>query len=207
MVLNDVWLFFKSLAVSLTTMQHLNLAGLAGIHPLRGPNVEFFGTRFPPLSDAYDLNLRVQAFQAWEDLDKTDKSRKLHEGIYAFVSGPRYFITLSLLMENKALIAFSYETRAECRMLRNLGADLVGMSTVPEIIVARHSNIRVLALSLVTNKAVLDVAPKGSEAYYHQLNSESLMELTGKGKADHEEVLQVGHQAGSDMKVHMTLLS
>ena len=206
-VLHDVWLLYKSLAMSLTTMQHLNLAGLAGIHPLRGPNVEFFGTRFPPLSDAYDLNLRIQAFQAWEALDITNKSRRFHEGIYAFVGGPRYLITLPFLTGNKALIAYSYETRAECRMLRSLGADLVGMSTVPEIIVARHSGIRVLALSLVTNKAVMDVGPKGNEAYGHQLNLESLMELIDKEKADHEEVLQVGHQAGSDMKVCMTLLS
>ena len=64
------------------------MAGLAGVHPLRGPNDEQFGVRFPPLSDAYDLELRRQVHQAWKDIIPAESTRKLHEGVYAFVSGP-----------------------------------------------------------------------------------------------------------------------
>ena len=69
--------------------QHINLAGLAGTHPLRGPNIDDFGVRFPPLSDAYDLGLRRQAHQAWKQFQRGSQTRRLHEGVYAFVSGPR----------------------------------------------------------------------------------------------------------------------
>ncbi|KAI4235131.1 MAG: hypothetical protein L6R40_006530 [Gallowayella cf. fulva] len=69
---------------------HLNLAGLAGNHPLRGPNLEDFGTRFPALSDAYDLHLRRRAHEIWKKIDRYSDSRRLHEGTYAFVGGPRY---------------------------------------------------------------------------------------------------------------------
>jgi len=157
---------------------HLNLAGLVGINPLRGPNADDFGVRFPPLSDAYDLELRMRAHQAWK---KYEFNRRLHEGVYAFVAGP------------------SYETRAECRMLRTLGADLVGMSTVPEIIVARHSGIRVLAFSLVTNKAVLDSSVRGDNSTIQEMNKKKLDEFLSKGRANHEEVLEQGKKAASDM--------
>lgn len=70
-------------------IQHIFLAGLSGLHPLRGPNVDEFGVRFPPLSDAYDLSLRRCVHNAWRSIDKSEK-RRLHEGVYAFVSGPRY---------------------------------------------------------------------------------------------------------------------
>jgi purine-nucleoside phosphorylase len=69
---------------------HLNMAGLVGIHPLRGPNIEEFGTRFPPLSDAYDLDLRRRTHKAWVKLGLDKQQRKLHEGVYAFVAGPTY---------------------------------------------------------------------------------------------------------------------
>ena len=86
-------------------------------------------------------------------------------------------------------------------MLHSLGADLVGMSTVPEIIVARHSGIRVLALSLVTNNAVLEAGPRGDDVRFQDLSSEELAGMLGKGKANHEEVLEAGRQAAKDMKV------
>lgn len=113
---------------------HFTLAGLAGLNPLLGPNLEDFGPRFPSTSDAYTMELRKLAFQAADKLE--GKPLKLVEGTYTFVSGP------------------SYETRAEGRLLRTLGADAVGMSTVPEVIVAKHCGMRILGLSLITNVVV-----------------------------------------------------
>ena len=150
---------------------------------MRGRNEENFGVRFTPLSDAYDLELRRTAHQAWEKVKAEEHGRHLREGVYAFVSGP------------------TYETRAECRMLRMLGADVVGMSTVPEIIVARHSGMRILAFSLVTNNAVLDPGPRGDDKAIADLSGEELRVEVGKGKADHGEVLEAGRAAAADMEV------
>ncbi len=104
---------------------HIFLAGLAGAHPLRGANMDQFGPRFPPLSDAYDLDLRRSAHTAWQKSRASDSTRRLHEGVYAFAGGPRYdcmqFHPARICMLNPP----SYETRAECRLLRQLGADLV----------------------------------------------------------------------------------
>ncbi len=162
---------------------HLNLAGLVGFHPLRGPNAEDFGTRFPPLSNAYDISLRQLAHKAWRDVRAAAPSpRRMHEGVYAFVGGP------------------TYETRAECRMLRTFGADVVGMSTVPEIIVARHSDMRVLAFSLVTNNAVLEPTVRADEPELQGMSREELDAYLGKGRANHAEVLHAGQQAAVDMQ-------
>jgi len=68
---------------------HLFLAGLSGTHPLRGPNADEFGPRFPPLSDAYDLELRRTAHVAWRKIQGKGSRRRVHEGVYAFVGGPR----------------------------------------------------------------------------------------------------------------------
>ncbi|MFB6290265.1 MAG: purine-nucleoside phosphorylase [Candidatus Bipolaricaulia bacterium] len=106
---------------------HINFSG---DNPLRGPNNEDFGPRFPDLSHAYDEELREVALEAADR-----RGLNLKQGVYAMTSGP------------------SYETPAEIRALRKLGADLVGMSTVPEVITANHSDMRVLAISCVTNKA------------------------------------------------------
>jgi purine-nucleoside phosphorylase len=110
---------------------HLNLSG---DNPLVGPNLDRFGTRFPPMTDAYDPGLREAALEA------ADRAGvPLRQGVYLMLLGP------------------SYETRAEMRMMRALGGDAVGMSTAHEAIVARHAGVRVLAFSLVTNKATEDV--------------------------------------------------
>uniref|UniRef100_A0A093UW22 Purine nucleoside phosphorylase n=1 Tax=Talaromyces marneffei PM1 TaxID=1077442 RepID=A0A093UW22_TALMA len=150
---------------------HIFLAGLSGLHPLRGPNVDEFGVRFPPLSDAYDLSLRRCVHNAWQSIAKSE-TRRLHEGVYAFVSGP------------------SYETRAECRLLRNLGADVV----------ARHAGMRVLAFSLVTNNAVLTPVPRGDDHLLQSTSSGELDAIIKEGKADHQEVLEAGRHAAQDMQ-------
>ncbi|HEX7961786.1 MAG TPA: purine-nucleoside phosphorylase [Terriglobales bacterium] len=106
---------------------HINLQGG---NPLIGPNDERFGVRFIDMSEAYARDFRQIALEEGKR-HKID----IYEGIYAAVSGP------------------SYETPAEIRFLRTIGADLVGMSTVPEVIVARHSGMKVLAISCVTNMA------------------------------------------------------
>jgi len=161
---------------------HLNMAGLVGFHPLRGANADDFGVRFPPLSDAYDLGLRQKVHQTWQKVRPGDSMRRLHEGVYAFVAGP------------------TYETRAECRMLHQLGADVVGMSTVPEIIVARHSGIKILAFSLVTNNAVLQPVPRGDDPSLSSMSPQELVDHLSKGKANHEEVIEAGREAAKDMQ-------
>lgn len=110
---------------------HINLPGLVGANPLLGPNEERFGERFPPLAKAYDANLRALARMVAGNVPDLT----IHEGIYAMVGGP------------------SYETGAELRFLGALGADAVGMSTAPEVVVARHAGMRVLGISLITNSA------------------------------------------------------
>ena len=111
---------------------HINLQGVS---PLIGPNDEHFGPRFPDMSRAYEKKFRELTLAEGRRL-----GIDLGEGVYAALAGP------------------SYETPAEIRCLRSIGADLVGMSTVPEVIAARHSGIRVLGISCVTNAAagVLD---------------------------------------------------
>lgn len=108
--------------------------------------------------------------------------KTLHEGVYAFVGGP------------------SYETRAECRMLRMLGADVVGMSTVPEVITARHCGMRVMALSLVTNISVLEGGPRGDDAALAGLSEEEMQEHLSRGMANHQEVLEAGKEAAQVMQ-------
>ncbi|KAJ5903718.1 purine nucleoside phosphorylase [Penicillium tannophilum] len=165
---------------------HIFLAGLAGVHPLRGPNVDDFGVRFPPLSDAYDLDLRRHVHQVWKEIIPSQTTRRLHEGVYAFVGGP------------------TYETRAESRMLQMMGADVVGMSTVPEIVVARHCGLRVLAFTLVTNSAVLAPVPRGDEQLLQGKDASELSAMLEEGKATHEEVLEAGRTAALDMQQLVT---
>jgi len=125
---------------------HINLLGS---NPLMGPNDDSAGPRFPDMTDAYAAAYRAIAHQVAGEL-----GIPLAEGVYAAVTGP------------------SYETPAEIRYLRTIGADLVGMSTVPEVIVANHLGMRVLAISCVTNMAA-GILPR---------------------KINHEEVLETGRR-------------
>jgi len=126
---------------------HLNMIGMGGLNPLRGPNLDELGPRFPDMSQAYDRELQALARQVAQDAGIT-----LREGVYVSLAGP------------------SFETPADLRFLRTAGADAVGMSTVPEVIVARHGGTRVLGISGISNKANLD----------------------GSTVTTHEEVLEAG---------------
>lgn len=130
---------------------HLNFMGMTGNNPLFGPNDPSLGPRFPDMSQVYDPDLRRLAHQVAAEEDVP-----LHEGVYAGLSGP------------------SFETPAEIRFLRLIGADAVGMSTTPEATVARHGRIRVMGVSGISNVAI--------------------DEPTGGQEASHEEVLEAGRQ-------------
>ena len=126
---------------------HLNLLGMAGVNPLRGPNLDEFGTRFPDMSQAYDRELGDLARKVAKELGIT-----LYEGIYVCLAGP------------------TFETPADLRFLQKVGVDAVGMSTVPEVIVANHGGQRVLGISGITNSS----------------------NLYGEAETTHEEVIETG---------------
>lgn len=126
---------------------HLNLIGMGGANPLQGPNLDEFGPRFPDMSQPYDKELIKLARQACDEAGMA-----YQQGVYAAIAGP------------------SFETPAELRYLNIIGADAVGMSTVPEVIVARHGGMHVLGVSGISNKANLD----------------------GSTVTTHEEVLEAG---------------
>lgn len=130
---------------------HLNLVGMGGSNPLFGPNDPSLGPRFPDMSHAYDRELGRLALQVAQQ-----HAIPLRQGIYAGLAGP------------------SFETPAEIRFLRLIGADAVGMSTVTEVTVARHGGIRVLGVSGISNMA--------------------LTEPVADHEASHEEVLAAGQQ-------------
>ncbi len=131
---------------------HLNFQG---DHPLRGPNPDALGSRFYDMSAAYDPHLRAQAARLGRKL-----KLRLHEGVYAACMGP------------------SYETPSEIRMLRKLGADAVGMSTVPEVLAARHMGMTCLSISFISNMAA----------------------GVTKFALSHEEVMEAGRNAGNGLQ-------
>jgi purine-nucleoside phosphorylase len=135
---------------------HINLQGA---NPLTGPNDERFGVRFPDMTHAYEKSYRAAAAEEAATLGMT-----LHEGVYAALAGP------------------SFETPAEIKYLRTIGADLVGMSTVAEVIAARHMGIKVLAISCVTNMAagILD----------QPLSHEEVLETGERVKTSFEALLR-----------------
>lgn len=138
---------------------HVNIAGFAGNNPLTGPNDERWGPRFPPMNKAYDADLRHVMRSVASELKMSSYFR---EGIYCMFGGP------------------CYETVAEVKFIRNIGADAVGMSTIHEVITAAHCGLRVVALSLVTNCCVADE--------------------NSREEANHEEVIAVGKKRAVDME-------
>ncbi|XP_059143466.1 purine nucleoside phosphorylase-like isoform X1 [Physella acuta] len=139
---------------------HLNLPGFSGLNPLVGPNDERFGPRFPPVSRAYDADIRKLARSLGQKMGFQDYMR---EGVYSMVFGP------------------NYETVTECRYLKIIGADAVGMSTVPEVLVAVHCGMKVFGLSLITNKVV--------------------MEYDVQATASHAEVLETSKKRSRDLQM------
>ncbi len=126
-------------------IDHINFPGLAGENPLRGPNDDTIGPRFLDLTEAYDMELR----QVAREVAKANNFA-LQEGTYVFVGGP------------------SFETPAELRFLHAIGADAVGMSTVPTVVTARHAGMRVLGISSITNKAILNPS-EGDEVSHEEV--------------------------------------
>jgi purine-nucleoside phosphorylase len=135
---------FKAGDLMLLT-DHLNLVGMAGLNPLRGPNDPELGPRFPDMSRAYDPELREMARRVAKR-----EGIPLHEGVYIMLAGP------------------SFETPADIRFLAKIGADAVGMSTVPEVTVARHSGTRVLGVSGIANTLSPDAAAAGHDDTTHE---------------------------------------
>jgi len=159
---------------------HIGFPNLTGRNPLIGPQVSPSHLRFLPLSDAYSPGLRRYAFLAAHELSLDDEA--LAEGTYAWVSGP------------------TYETPAEGRFLRSVGADVVGMSTIPEVLAAREEGMNVLVLSLVTNFVVIPDK-------YRSMKEEVAAELAGKRVelpvtpvVSHEEVIAKGKEKADVMK-------
>ncbi|KAF5288293.1 hypothetical protein FQA39_LY04061 [Lamprigera yunnana] len=138
---------------------HINMVGFAGNNPLQGPNEERFGPRFPPMNTAYDKQLIKVGKEIAARENLIDD---VHEGVYTCLGGP------------------NFETVAELRMLRMLGVDAVGMSTVHEVITARHCNMTVFAFSLITNVCITDY-----ESY---------------DEANHMEVMDVGKTKENTLK-------
>ncbi|MEA3345531.1 MAG: purine-nucleoside phosphorylase [Chloroflexota bacterium] len=118
----------------------LNLAAMAGLSPLRGPDRPELGPRFPSMSEAYDLQLRRLTHRV-----ASAQGLSLREGVYCMLAGPHF------------------ETPADLRFLRSIGVDAVGMSTVPEVLVARHGGMRVLGLSVISNVARPEAGSAGKE--------------------------------------------
>ena len=137
---------FKAGDLMLIT-DHINWVGMGGLNPLKGPNMDAFGTRFPDVTFAYDRELSQLARDV-----AASNGIGLREGTYTFLSGP------------------NFETPAEIRMLHVMGCDAVGMSTVPTVLVARHAGMRVLGFSTITNVAPHNPHPD------HVTNHEEVME-------------------------------
>ncbi|CAG4950275.1 unnamed protein product [Colias eurytheme] len=144
---------------------HINMMGFAGNNPLHGPNDERFGPRFPPMSKAYNYEYRNIAKKVAKELNFDNIVK---EGVYTCLGGP------------------NFETVAELRMLKMVGVDAVGMSTVHEVITARHCDMKVFGLSLITNECITN----------YDVDTE----------ANHEEVLDVGRMRQDILRKYISRL-
>lgn len=143
---------------------HFNHMGLCGWNPLRGPNDERFGIRFPPMHDAYDKDLLESCLNIASKIDGL--AGKVRRGVYTSICGP------------------TFETVAEIKLLIQAGVDAVGMSTIPEVIVARHCGMTVVAFSLITDICFAD----------YEDRPETL----------HEDVVAVGNRMSDVLKAFVT---
>lgn len=154
---------------------HISFPSLAGQNPLRGRHDKRLGERFVTMSKTYDRRLIKKLKSVAEDLELDDTLRK---GVYAMVEGP------------------SFETTAEARALKTLGADTIGMSTVHEVIAARQMNVRCLGISLITNNIATD---SGDEEDDEEDDEEEDEEELEDETVTHEKVLQMGQQRSQDL--------
>ncbi|KAJ2082312.1 Purine nucleoside phosphorylase [Coemansia sp. RSA 988] len=163
---------------------HLSLPGISGNNALVGPNVLEFGPRFPSISDLYTPRLRRIAAKAYltNTVLREERKLRMHEGIYAWCFGP------------------CYESRAELRALQSLGADLVGMSTIPEGVVAKHCGMEVLAMTLVTNKCVSRRERDTIEEITAELAGQPLDPVV-EAFPNHEEVLLAAAARTPDIQI------
>lgn len=143
---------------------HFNQMGLSGWNPLRGPNDERLGIRFPPMHDAYDRDLLDNCFKIANQIDGL--AGRVHKGVYTSVCGP------------------TYETVGEIRLLKMVGVDAVGMSTIPEVIAARHCGLKVVAFSLITDVCFDDYG--------------------NHPEAVHEDIVAVGNRMSDVLKTFVT---
>jgi len=142
---------------------HINLPGFTGAHPLKGPNDHRFGGRFFALNNCYDRRFRKLGRDIAHEIGM---GSSFHEGVYTMLGGP------------------NFETVAELRMLKTCGVDAVGMSTIPEVLVASHCGIRIFAFSLITNECIVD-----------EHSSES---------ANHEEVIQTAKEKEKTLRTFVS---
>ncbi len=131
---------------------HINFVGMVGNNPLMGPNDDSLGERFVGMAHTYDLDLRKLARKTAQEANLI-----LNEGVYCCLSGP------------------TFETPAEIRMMRVIGADAVGMSTVHEVLVARHGGMRVLAFSGITNRAIDHVDSSAETSHQEVLETSTIL--------------------------------
>ncbi|PVU92428.1 hypothetical protein BB559_003723 [Furculomyces boomerangus] len=163
---------------------HVSLPGLVGTNPLMGKHSDDFGARFPAVNDVYSLELRKIAVRAWLKNSYLVNERKLvlREGTYAWITGP------------------CFETDAECRMLSKMECDVVGMSTVPETVVAKQIGMQVLSFSLVTDIVKFGYPARALDIVKAELEGKHVEQVKVQ-ETTHEEVLAAAAARALDLQI------